>query len=525
MPGEAPLIGIIMGSRSDWETMRHAAETLDALGVAYETKVVSAHRTPERLYDYAEARGARPQGDRRRRRRRRASAGHGRLDDPSAGARRAGRKPGAVRPRQPALHRPDAGGRAGGHAGDRQGRRGQCRPARRRDPRDHRRGAGGAARRMAAGPDRRGGRSPNDAGESIVPPGSTIGIIGGGQLGRMLAMAAAQLGYRTHIYAPDADSAAAEVARRLHPRRVRRRGRAGPLRRRASTSSPTSSRISRPRRWRDRRAVPLHRRVEALEIAQDRLSEKEFVAALGGRPAPFAAVDDRAGLDAALAEIGAPAILKTRRFGYDGKGQARIDGAGRGGRGLGGGRRRALGARGLHRVRRRILGPALPRRRWRDRLLGRAAQPCTTTAFSTRSTVPAGPELDAGDRAKAEALAAPDRRRARLCRRAGAASFSRSATRPIFNEMAPRVHNSGHWTIEGAVTSQFENHIRADLRAAAGRTDAHRAARRDAQSDRRRRGRLARDPRRSRRAPPPLRQERGPPRPQDGPRHPPAPES
>ena len=53
MPGEAPLIGIIMGSRSDWETMRHAAETLDALGLAYETKVVSAHRTPERLYDYA----------------------------------------------------------------------------------------------------------------------------------------------------------------------------------------------------------------------------------------------------------------------------------------------------------------------------------------------------------------------------------------------------------------------------------------------------------------------------------------
>ncbi len=53
MPGDAPLIGIIMGSRSDWETMRHAAETLDALGVAHETKVVSAHRTPERLYDYA----------------------------------------------------------------------------------------------------------------------------------------------------------------------------------------------------------------------------------------------------------------------------------------------------------------------------------------------------------------------------------------------------------------------------------------------------------------------------------------
>ena len=94
MADEAPLVGIIMGSRSDWETMRHAAETLDALGVAHETKVVSAHRTPERLYDYAAgAAGARPQGDHRRRRRRRASAGHGRLDDAAAGARRAGRDP------------------------------------------------------------------------------------------------------------------------------------------------------------------------------------------------------------------------------------------------------------------------------------------------------------------------------------------------------------------------------------------------------------------------------------------------
>ena len=59
MPGEAPLIGIIMGSRSDWETMRHAAETLDALGIAHEVKVVSAHRTPQRLYDYATGAGAR----------------------------------------------------------------------------------------------------------------------------------------------------------------------------------------------------------------------------------------------------------------------------------------------------------------------------------------------------------------------------------------------------------------------------------------------------------------------------------
>ena len=91
-----PLVGIIMGSTSDWETMRHAAETLDALGVPHETRVVSAHRTPKRLYDYAHRReGARPQGDHRRRRRGGASARHGRVDDRASGARRAGRKQGA----------------------------------------------------------------------------------------------------------------------------------------------------------------------------------------------------------------------------------------------------------------------------------------------------------------------------------------------------------------------------------------------------------------------------------------------
>ena len=79
MAKAAPLVGIIMGSQSDWETMRHAAETLDALGVAHEARIVSAHRTPERLYDYARrAARPRPEGDHRRRRRRRPSAGHDR---------------------------------------------------------------------------------------------------------------------------------------------------------------------------------------------------------------------------------------------------------------------------------------------------------------------------------------------------------------------------------------------------------------------------------------------------------------
>ena len=128
-------VGIIMGSQSDWETMRHAAEMLDALGVAHETKVVSAHRTPDRLYDYAKRRRGRG------------------LKVIIAGAGGAAHLPGMAASMtrlpvlgvpveiqgadghgQPAVDRPDAGRRAGRDARDRQGRRGQCRPARRLDP-------------------------------------------------------------------------------------------------------------------------------------------------------------------------------------------------------------------------------------------------------------------------------------------------------------------------------------------------------------------------------------------------------
>jgi 5-(carboxyamino)imidazole ribonucleotide synthase len=155
----------------------------------------------------------------------------------------------------------------------------------------------------------------------IVPPGSTIGIIGGGQLGRMLALAAAQLGYRCHVYAPDDAGSAAQVAARVT------RGAfddAAAIARFAAAVDVVTYEFENVPTAPLKAIAALHPPLEALEIAQDRLAEKNFILRHGGRPARFAAVDDRAGLDATLAEIGAPAILKTRRFGYDGKGQARI---------------------------------------------------------------------------------------------------------------------------------------------------------------------------------------------------------
>jgi 5-(carboxyamino)imidazole ribonucleotide synthase len=289
----------------------------------------------------------------------------------------------------------------------------------------------------------------------MIPPGSTIGIIGGGQLGRMLALAAAQLGYRCHIYAPDADSVAAEVSAGFtrgafdDVAAIARFAESVDVVTYEFENIPTAPLAALTR---------LHPPARALEIAQDRLEEKTFVTALGGRPAPFAAVDDRAGLAAALAEIGAPAVLKTRRFGYDGKGQARIMAPDE-----------ADAAWEAVRGARCVLEGFVRFEAEFSVLLCRGADGETLFWDSPRnvhrdgildtSTVPAGPDLAAAI-AKGRALAGAI---AGALDYVGvmAVEFFALGGEAIFNEMAPRVHNSGHWTIEGATASQFENHIRA----------------------------------------------------------------
>jgi len=292
----------------------------------------------------------------------------------------------------------------------------------------------------------------------IVPPGSTIGIIGGGQLGRMLALAAARLGYRCHVLAPDADGPAASVAWRFtkaafddEAALARFAGEVDVVTYEFENVPTAPLAAIAARR-------PLYPPVAVLEIAQDRLAEKAFVQRFGGRPAPFAAVDDKAGLDAALAAIGAPAILKTRRFGYDGKGQARIDAPD-------GADAAWAAVRGAPSV----LEGFVRFDAEFSILLCRAGDGETVTWDAPRnrheggilvsSEVPAGPAL-AGAIAEGEKLA---RRVADALDHVGMLTLEFFAVggEALFNEMAPRVHNSGHWTIEGALTSQFENHVRA----------------------------------------------------------------
>ena len=157
-----------------------------------------------------------------------------------------------------------------------------------------------------------------------LAPGATIGILGGGQLGRMLALAAARLGLRTHVYCPDPDSPAFEVASAstVAPYEDEAALRAFA----ASVEVVTYEFENVPARTAEVLAEvrPVRPDAAALAASQDRLVEKQFLASLGIATAPFVAVDTAGALPRAVAQLGRPSILKTRRFGYDGKGQTTI---------------------------------------------------------------------------------------------------------------------------------------------------------------------------------------------------------
>ncbi len=289
----------------------------------------------------------------------------------------------------------------------------------------------------------------------MIPPGETIGILGGGQLGRMLAMAAAQLGYRCHIYAPEADSVAAEVSAQFTCAAY---DDAGAMAKFAADCAVVTYEFENVpvAPLAALGGTPLLAHPRALETAQDRLSEKRFVEGLGGRPAPYASVDSAADLAAAVASIGAPGILKTRRDGYDGKGQWRIaadtDPA-------------SLDLPAVPLVYEGFVtfeaefSVILCRGRDGDIRYWPTPQNVHSGGILATSTIPASSVIEPHIPA-ARALAV---KVAEALDYTGVLTleFFATADGPVFNEMAPRVHNSGHWTIEGALTSQFENHIRA----------------------------------------------------------------
>ncbi|GGE05028.1 N5-carboxyaminoimidazole ribonucleotide synthase [Tsuneonella deserti] len=288
----------------------------------------------------------------------------------------------------------------------------------------------------------------------MLQPGGTIGILGGGQLGRMLAMAAAQLGFRVHIYTPERDSVAAEVA---HDATIAPFTDPLALGRFAQACSVLTFEFENvpagPLGFISERLAP---NLRALEVAQDRLKEKRFAESLGGRPAPFASVDSPADLARAVERIGTPGILKTAREGYDGKGQWKLASA----RDADAVRlpQRTCVYEGMVRFHGEfsvilVRGQDGEIRFWDstenrhdDGILARSHWPPSASVAAQVEPARGLAARIAGDLGYVGVLSV---------------EFFATEVGPVFNEMAPRVHNSGHWTIEGAATSQFENHIRA----------------------------------------------------------------
>jgi 5-(carboxyamino)imidazole ribonucleotide synthase len=290
----------------------------------------------------------------------------------------------------------------------------------------------------------------------IVPPGSTIGIVGGGQLGRMLAMAAAQLGYKCHIFDPHERPCAADVAAEFTRATY---GDTDALRRFADACDIVTYEFENlPVAALRTVADKLRPGLRSLEVAQDRADEKTFIESTRARVAPWRAVSSLAEVDAAIAELGMPVVLKTRRYGYDGKGQAWIRSADEteaAWEAIGGEPAVAEAAIRFAAEFSVILAQGADG----DNCVWDSPNNLHRDGILRMSTLPAGRDIEE----QAGAACSMAFAIAEALGHIGVLTveFFAGPDGPIVNEIAPRVHNSGHWTIEGAETSQFEQHIRA----------------------------------------------------------------
>ncbi len=293
---------------------------------------------------------------------------------------------------------------------------------------------------------------------SPVKVGETIGILGGGQLGRMLARAAKRLDLKTHIYSDEADAPAFQIADASTYGLYDDENALDAFARDCALVTCEFENVPTATAQHLSRQVPVAPSPHALEIAQDRLLEKTFVASLGIPTAAFREVKDESTAREAFRTLGAPAILKTARLGYDGKGQALI--------------------RSEDEIVRAFLDfgavPAILEdfvdfayevsvvaARGRDGAFAAFDPPKNEheNHILRRSTVPS----PLADDSAVEAIQIAQRIADALdyVGVLGVELFVGRDEKLAVNEIAPRVHNSGHWTIEACATSQFEQHLRA----------------------------------------------------------------
>ncbi len=290
-----------------------------------------------------------------------------------------------------------------------------------------------------------------------LPTGATIGILGGGQLGRMLSVAAARLGFITHIFEPGTNPPAGHVADRVTTAAYDDLAALTAFAKSVDVITYEFENIPTAALDTLEALRPIHPNRRALATSQDRLTEKEFLQSLGLNTAPFAAVDTADDLQTALATVGTPAILKTRRFGYDGKGQARIMTPADAGQAI----TDMAGAPTLlegfvdfsHEV-----SVIAARGQQGDIACFDPGENVHKDGILDTTTVPA--RLTTAQATDAVLLAARILNELDYIGVMGVELFV-TPQGLIVNEIAPRVHNSGHWTQQGCAIDQFEQHIRA----------------------------------------------------------------
>lgn len=292
----------------------------------------------------------------------------------------------------------------------------------------------------------------------MIPPGKTLGVLGGGQLGRMFAHAAERLGYRVHIYEPSTDSPAAEVsAHAVH----------APYEDTASLEAFVRSCDVVTYEFENIPAAPLraveqaaafHPSWRVLEIAQNRSREKGWLRANGFPHARFEECAADGDLAAAIRSVGLPCVVKTADFGYDGKGQLKV-----------------VDEETLRRAVTAFAGQRAVVERWitfrceLSVLVARSADGATrcfpvaenihTHHILDLSILPA--RVSATTQEAAQALAVGIAERIGVVGLLAVELFLTDEGEILVNELAPRPHNSGHWTLDACATTQFEQHVRA----------------------------------------------------------------
>jgi 5-(carboxyamino)imidazole ribonucleotide synthase len=296
------------------------------------------------------------------------------------------------------------------------------------------------------------------AGRPVLEPKATIGILGGGQLGRMLALAAARLGFKCHVFSPSLDSPAFDVVHRVTRADYTDTEALDRFATDVDVVTYEFENVPADTATFLAARVPVLPDPAILATTQDRLAEKTFVTRLGIRTADFADVRSPTDLKAAIERIGRPAVLKTRRFGYDGKGQVTIkngtdpDAAWR-----------EVGGQAC------ILEAFVPFEREVSVVAARAHDGSVECFDVTEnehrdhilksSRVPAA--ISEAGAAQARHIAEAIAQKFGYVGVMAVEMFLLREGELLVNEIAPRVHNSGHWTLDGASVSQFEQHIRA----------------------------------------------------------------